>query len=221
MKFNTKRWEKISPTEQKVHVTGPGHFVNPQVLRDISGNTIIYRWNESVGSTIFLTLFAFFWNAIAYGVVFMTMNGAPIRINRVPYPSLQAAFEANPFILIFLLFHLIGAMALYWCLSLWFNKTTFTFDGLTLKKKVGPFPYPGSSLTLSHSSVSQFYVQKSVSKSSKGATHISYRVIALRTDGPEVEIHNASRSYQSARILEQWLEEKMGIEDRPIPDEVD
>jgi hypothetical protein len=51
------------------------------------------------------------------------------------------------------------------------------------------------------------------------ARAVGFRVMAQVHNQPDVRLENGLPSYADARILEQWMEKRLGIKDRPVPDE--
>jgi len=209
-------WEKVSESE-KEYVEGAGPFTDEHGQASIHGNTIVHKWNTKGRG--FLTFFAIFWNAFVFTFLSATWSGS-VTVNGTPYKSLQHAFDNDPSVLVFLIFPAIGLGIGYVCAALWFNKTTIKHNYKGLEITRGPVPWPKSKVIISSSDIVQCYVQVYSSHSQNKRPIYAYRVVAQVLNGAEQIVEDGLPNYRAARILEQWLESKLDIEDKSVHGEV-
>lgn len=174
-----------------------------------SGNNLIYYWRESIGTALFISVFALIWNGVVLGALYATITGDGLSVDDVPYTSIADAYAQHPVIIIFLLFPIIGLGAAYFALCFWLNKTTFSYDGFYLLKKTGPLPFKGD-LKLSRSTIVKVYVKLVPAAKTRNVAE-SFNVIASTIDGREIAILNLGLRLQDATTLENWIKEKFNL----------
>jgi hypothetical protein len=209
-------WKTVEPEGAKPTVPGLGPY--REAAARPSGS-IVRAWRGSTtGSLVFLTFFATVWN-VGVGAVMVEARGITIDGNF--YPSLSEALGAHPSNVFIFLFPLAGIVMGYIVLACWINRTvvTATMDALIVER--GPLPWRNARVVVSASELVQLYVQAYTSHEENDAPITAYRVMANRRagDGSPVLIDRGMKSYEDARALEQWIEERMGINDRPVPGE--
>ncbi len=209
-------WEKVDESE-KEFIQGCGPFTDQHGQPSIHGNTIVHPWNSKGRG--FLTFFAIFWNAFVFTFLTATWSGS-VTVNGTPYKSMQDAYANDPSVLIFLLFPIIGITLGYICTALWFNKTKIKHSYKGLEVTRGPIPWPNSFELIPIDEIVQCYVQVYSSHSQNKRPVYAYRVVAQCMNTSEKIIENGFPNYREARILEQWLESKLNIEDKAVHGEV-
>ena len=209
-----KRWERLPEGHhEKEYVAGSGSFTNEYGEASLSGNTIKRSWSSRGRG--FLTLFALLWNSFVSFIFLAAWNG-PLTVNGKPYDSVSQAFESDPTVLIFLLFPFVGFCIAYISATMWINKTRIKYSYKGIEITRGPLPWPRSKVNLKASNISQFYVQVYSSHTQNKIPVYAYRVVASQLAGEETVIEDGLSSYNDARILEQWLESKLNIEDKAV-----
>jgi hypothetical protein len=219
------QWSKLSETSQdpafrKGHVPGTGAYTDEWGNASLEGRNLQRLWRIGGSSKWFLSTFAIFWNSICGVMMAAMFGGAPIRVNDVAYDSFASAFAEQPFIAVFALFPLVGLVMAYWALVTWVNRTRIGFVGHELVISRGPLPCPRPYQRLPMSNFSQVYVEQYTSHSENKRPVTAYRVVAQMKVGPKVVIDSGMSDYADARILEQWLESKLGLADAPVLGEV-
>jgi hypothetical protein len=193
----------------------PDLFTNVNGKPDISSDTLIRKWKPSY----FLLTFAGFWN-IFLAFAFLHIWNGPLTLNGKNYSSIQAASEADPTMFFFLSYPVVGLIVAYIAAALIFNRTTISLKDGHISVSRGPMPWYPKRLIVSTSSIRQVYVEEYTSHSENKRPVIVFRVMAQISIGEDVCIDKGFPNYSSAKILEQWLESKLGIEDEIVPGEV-
>ena len=219
-----KNWQVVDLEAQgfksnngaKPFIEGSGPFIDTEGNPGLSGNTLIRSWSSP--TTIFLILFSAFWNIFVNFFIISTWNN-PITINRVRYLSIQHAYQDDPVVIVFAFFPLIGIGLAYISLCLLINKTTISLKSGQLHVRSGPLPWGFKKSPISTSTIKQIYLQQYSSHSINKVPVISFRVMAQVMNQKDICIDDGFSDYSAARILEQWLESKLTIEDKSIPGE--
>ena len=208
------------PIGQKPILDSTGSYTDINGQPDISGNTIVRRWKDSGSqSRNSLTLFALIWNGIITYSIFMMLDGT-VRINGRVYSSLIEGFYQDKTTLFFVLFPIIGIGFMYSALAMWINHTVILIDHDTLIVKRGPIPWPPLKVEIRLSELRQLYVQAYTSHKENKRPVVVFRVMAQISHGTDLLIDKGMDTYSDARILEQWIEQKAGIQDYSVPGEV-
>lgn len=223
--IKTNRWKPVnsqnhgyeSKDGSKPIVEGPGPFIDESGNSNIEGKTIIRTWRSSASSFIFM--FTCIWNFFVCFFISFTWDG-PLKINGTSYSSLQEAYRLNPTTIIFALFPLVGILLAYISIALLINRTKVSIDGDKLTVKRGPLPWFPQNLVVSTTSIRQVYIEEYSSHSENNRPVISFRVMLQMSKGNDVLFDKGFSNYSSARILEQWLEQRLMIEDQRVPGEV-
>jgi hypothetical protein len=85
----------------------------------------------------------------------------------------------------------------------------------------GPLPWRGRFVALAASTIQQLYVQQYVSHEENDQPATAFRVMARLTDGRDIVIDRGMGVYSDARALEQWIEKRWKIVDRPVAGEAE
>ncbi len=221
-------WNNVDPQRfvsrevafgQKPILDSTGSYTDLDGYPDLSGNTIVRRWRSSgVAGRGYLTLFTLLWDAFIVFFVAMTLHG-PITINDTPYDSLIEGLQNDEGAWVFLLFPLIGLVLSYFVLAIWINRTVISIQQDMLVVTRGPIPWMPLKIDIKLSELRQLYVQAYSSYTENDRPVTSFRVMAQRLHGSDLVIDKGLNTYSDARILEQWLERKAGIQDCPVPGE--
>ncbi|MGZ3691819.1 MAG: hypothetical protein ACXVAX_09960, partial [Pseudobdellovibrio sp.] len=117
------------------------------------------------------------------------------------------------------LFPVLGLIFFYFPVAEFFNKSVFEAGPTGLNVSHGPLPWNVKNLTIPKNNISQCYVERFSPYSENNRPVICFRVKAVQINGPEVILSRGFRSYADARILEQWLENRLEIKDVNYPGE--
>lgn len=200
--------------DKKTHIEGPGSFVVPQGRKSINSTTIIRRvWDQSA-INLFVVISVFFAVAVFVNYVFLISKN--LELNSVVYPTFGDAIKANPGLGTIFLGPLVCFALMYRFLVRIVNRSVFQVVNRDVIIQRLPLPWSGQYRKYSHEHLTQFYVKKVF----EGENGYSYSVIAQFNNGPEQVIENRFDNYADAKILEQWLEEKLGIKDQSVTGEV-
>ncbi len=222
--FRNKEWKPANfekygydSGKNKPLIDGAGIFFDVKGNASIAGNAIIRTWRSNLNS--FLLFFTLFWNFVVGVLIYGTWNG-PITVNGVKYESIRHVFESDPSIVLFLLFPVVGVSLLYILVLNLINRTRISFENQRLTIIRGPLPCRRRRAVFLASEVKQIYVQEYSPYSQNDQPVISFRVMAQLLNSADQCIDEGFQDYSSARILEQWLERKLGIQDQVVPGEV-
>lgn len=121
--------------------------------------------------------------------------------------------------MIFSLFHVvIGVVVGVSMLRTMLNTTTITVARSRLTIDIGPVPAAGK-LNVASSSIEQLFVVSREHRGKRGRRWHTFDVMARTKDGREQKIVAALGSERQAWFLEQQLEKKLGLVDRPVTGE--
>ncbi len=132
--------------------------------------------------------------------------------------ALSAGDAALPMLLIPLLHVAAGVGLSYFTLCGFVNTTHITVRQGRLHVKHGPLPWPGGR-SIETMTLDQLFCAKKVHRSRKGGTSTSYLLKAQTRSGDTLKLLTLHDETQ-ALFLEQRLERVLGIQDRPMPDEL-
>ena len=147
-------------------------------------------------------------------------SGEPVTVDGVQYESVLAAIEAHPMDPGLLIPPLLGGAALYLFLAMALNRTVFSVSNGSLTITRGPLPWRKSRQLFPIGSLTQLYVEQYSSHSRNGKRVLAYRLKAYQLNGPPITLDSAMTNSNDARILEQWLEARLGIRDQWVPEEL-
>ncbi len=204
----------------KPYIKGSGPFVDNDGSSSLSGNALIRNWWSL--SNLFSIIFAVFWNVFLYFFIKSSWNN-PVTVNKVKYLSLQHAYQDNQIDIFFMIFPLLGIWLAFWLayrsICYIVNKTTISLESGQLQITKGPLPWGVKKSPVPSSAITQIYVQQYSTHSRDRVPVISFRVMAHVMNQEDICIDDGFSNYSAARILEQWLESKLKIEDNIIPGE--
>jgi hypothetical protein len=182
--------------------------------RDLSGNTIVWPWRQK--TSLFLLFFSIAWTITScIGII-----GTSFSLGSVfTLDAWVKALSRDPAAMIMGLFPLIGIAIFYAFLALYYNKSKFTVTSDGLSVESGPLPWPNSKFQIQSANISQLYVQIYSTYERNETSVKAYRVVLQETQGHEYVIASGFPTYREARILEQWLENKLAIKDKAISGE--
>ena len=225
-----KLWVRVEPDTSigansiKETYEGPGSFMNAHGIPDVSGDTLVRRWGDSSMRKGFLTCFALLWNTFISFFIADMVSGEmipfKIAVNGTRYANFEEVSAQDPIVFVIFLFPLFGLFVGYLVLCLWVNKTSFRLERSTLSVSHGPLPWFRKNLNLNVTKIRQAYVQQYTSHEENKRPVTSFRVVLQLVDGSEKVLDQGLRNYSDARILEQWVEKKLRLEDRPVIGEV-
>ena len=163
-----------------------------------------WRWFSPMA--FFLLFFCIAWDGF---LVFWYVNAL----------SRDGGPEMLPFLLFPLLHVAAGIGLTAYTVALFVNRTTLTLRDGSLQIRHHPIPWRGAR-TLPASGLSQFYAVRRVHHN-KNTTSTSYDLMVL--DGQDTATHllRGLSTLEQARYLEQWLEQALGIKNRPVEGEAD
>ena len=98
------------------------------------------------------------------------------------------------------------------------NRTTVAVEGGTLTVRHRPVPWRGN-LSIEADQVAQVYCEERSARRSDDARN-TYLVTAVLRDGGRVRLLSGLTDVEHALYVEQRIEERLGIRDRPVPGEL-
>lgn len=166
------------------------------------GFRILRRWFSPI--FVVLAFFAAIWlGMLAFGYGMMVSSGAPL------------------FVMLFPLLHVgVGVGLGYWALCGFLNTTTVEAEGGRLTVRHRPLPWPGNA-TWAAAELSQVYVKEKVHRHKDGGETSTYDVLAVTREGRGTKLLSGLPDADSALFVEQEIERRLGIEDRPVAGEVE
>lgn len=189
------------PERERANVAQPDGFT----VEDHGRVLIISRRWRSGCAIAFFSVFALVWNGFVWSIYWLP--GAPVGI----------------FNLFLVPFQLVGLGLAYLVAALFVNSTTITVDNRNVRVKHHPLPFPGS-VELGVTDIEQLFVRNrlstSSSKSGSRSIRVHYSVEAVLRDGKRKPLLRQVSDADTALWLEQVLEERLGIADRPVRGEM-
>jgi len=163
----------------------------------------VRRWFSPV--YFVLLFFCVIWNGfllLFYGV--LTTSGAPFFA--FLFPALHVA---------------VGVGLAYATVSGFVNRTVVEVDrGDVLTVRHGPLPWPGAT-SIPVADIAQVFVTERTSRSDSESVQASYAMNVLTRSGRRaVLVRGMLSSLEHALYIEQELERRLRIKDRPVPGEV-
>lgn len=113
----------------------------------------------------------------------------------------------------------VGVGLTYYVIATLFNSTAITALGGRLRVAHGPVPWMGNT-DLDGSEVSQLFCKEKARQNRNGQS-FHYEVWAVLRDSTTKKVVGAGLTMEQALFIEQKLEHALGIQDRPVPGEVD
>lgn len=167
------------------------------------------RWRWFTPVTLFLIPFALGWNAFLVGWYALAFSGVGGDSGGEPF------FGPRLIMLVFPVAHVAVGVGLgYSVLTGLFNSTRLTVAHNLLQIRHGPLPWLGGG-TWERAELAQLFVEEETTRN-RGST---FRLSAVLRDGRQVPLLKGLREKAQARWLEQALEGRMRIEDRPVAGE--
>jgi hypothetical protein len=170
---------------------------NIVVERTGMGLTLSYKWFSFMH--IFLALFCVVWDGFLIFWYNMALTSdAPLLF--ILFPIVHVA---------------VGVVLTYSTIAGFVNKTTVTVSNGNISIYHGPLPWLGSKTIPAHT-LTQLYIEKKVSRSSKGHSRVTYQLSAITTDNKKVKLISSVDSHETALYLEQEIESHLGIRDQRV-----
>jgi hypothetical protein len=120
--------------------------------------------------------------------------------------------------LINLLPTLLGLLFAYTLLMFLFNRTVIEIADERVSFSHGPLPwFPGRSFNAGE--LEQLFCEEHINRLSRGAPDYDYELKALTTDGRTLCLLSDIPDAEQAWFLEEQIERRLGITDRPVPGE--
>lgn len=166
------------------------------------GGTLTVRWRWFGYHLLFLLFFCCIWDGFL--VVWYTIG---------------IATKAPIVMLVFPVLHVaVGVGLSYYVLAGFLNKTTLKLDGVDLSVSHGPLPWRGA-FSLPAGEIDQLYCFENKIYN-KGSVRYEYELRALLRSGGERTIVKSLHDSQQALYLEQMLEDRLQVVDRPVEGEL-
>lgn len=160
---------------------------------------LTYRWFSA--KIVFLTLFCVLWDGflLVWYTIALTQGG-PVPMLVVPLVHVA-----------------VGAGLTYYVLCGYLNRTRVRAGNGRLQIRHGPLPWPGARDLLG-SDLDQFFVTEEVRRTKNGRRTF-YR-LQVRLQNGEIHKMLDVEARERALYIEQQIERRLGIEDRPMPGEL-
>ncbi len=165
-----------------------------------AGVDLVVTWPWSRLKGAILLGFSVFWDAAL--TVFLFVGAEQGHLKFLPFLSLHI---------------LAGLYITYMGLANLLNHSRLCLSNGLLTVQHRPLWWPGK-VDLEASTIEQLYVVERVHRSKNGRSE-SYELMALRTDGIATPVVANLQNVEEARYLEQQLESRLGISDRPVAGE--
>lgn len=152
--------------------------------------------------TIFITVFAVFWNGLLYSY----------------YGALHE--EADSFDRLFPLIHVgAGIFMTYYAIASWFNTSTVSVSKQIIEIIHKPIPWFGNK-SISSMDLKQLYVKERVTRQNNG-NNITYEVHAILYSGTNAKLLTGLETSEQALYIEQEIEKYLGIKNARVKGEID
>ncbi|HNC97967.1 MAG TPA: hypothetical protein PKW90_17690 [Myxococcota bacterium] len=159
---------------------------------------VTWPWSRTKGAI--LLGFSVFWDAAL--ILFVVVGAERGLLAFLPFLSLHI---------------LAGLYIFYMGLAHLLNHSRLSMDNGLLRVQHRPLWWPGQT-NLETSAIDQLYVMERV-HNSKNSRSYSYELMALRTDGIATSVVRNLESVEEGRFLEQQIESRLGITNRPVAGE--
>jgi len=191
-----KGGEEAAPPRLRGPVPMPGKF---RMEEQAGGFVISWRWLSYVH--VFLLFFTIAWDSFLIFWYGMAMG------------------EGAPWIMfVFPIGHLaVGLGLTYVVLTGLLNRTTVTVERETLTVRHAPLPWPGN-VSVATDQLDQLYCRRRISHGKHGPSY-SFEVRAVTQEGRKMTLIKGLESEDQALFIEQQIESRLGIEDRPVAGE--
>jgi hypothetical protein len=113
----------------------------------------------------------------------------------------------------------VGVGLAYWTLCGFINATTVAAERGEIDVRHAPLPWPGGG-TYAAADVAQVFVREKVHPQKNGGSSTTYEVHVLTRSGAAKRLLSGLLDVEQALYVEQELERRLRIPDRPVPGEV-
>jgi hypothetical protein len=172
-----------------------------RIYEDKSGRLII-KWKSR--EKYFFIFFAALWNTFEI-FYFADEWNHRTKFNGSIYLSLQDAINDENFTT-FLILPLLGVIFAYIAICFLINKTKYSFERGSLEIRKGPLPWFPKKFVLPSSEIEQFYFQENDRRSNK------FLLMVRLSNSSNICIDKGIIYLSEVSILEQWLENKLGLQ---------
>jgi hypothetical protein len=172
-----------------------------RIYEDESGRLII-KWKSR--EKCFFIFFAALWNTIVISYFPDEWNHRT-KFNGTMIPSLQDAINDENFTT-FLIHPLLGIIFAYIAICFLINKTKYSLERGSLEIRKGPLPWFPKKFVLPSSEIEQFYFHENDRRSTE------FLLMVRLTNSSNICIDKGIIYLSEVRILEQWLENKLGLQ---------
>ncbi|MFH0990080.1 MAG: hypothetical protein V1799_08700 [bacterium] len=183
--------------EQPIKTPQPNNVTIDQTT---SGLVLTYRWFSP--KFIFLALFCVIWDGFLVFWYAIALGGNS-SWEMILFPVLHIA---------------LGIGLTYYTVAGFINRTVITVGQGRLSIEHGPMMWFGSWL-LNSTEISQIYVEEIVTRGKHGPS-TSFQLNAITQDGRKIKLMGGFESADSARFIENKVEEWLGIHDRKVEGEL-
>jgi hypothetical protein len=166
-----------------------------------TGFRIVRRWFQAAVILLFVFLVVWF-GFLAFFYRMASAGGAPTLFYL--FPLIHVA---------------VGVGIGYWALCGLVNRTTIECAYGVLGVRHHPLPWPGNR-SFATADLAQLYVKEKVTHNSKGGVRVTYGVFALGRDGRTSKVVAGLSDVDQAFCIEQEIERRLRIGDRPVVGEV-
>jgi hypothetical protein len=149
-----------------------------------------------------LLVFCIFWDgflAVWYTAAFA--SGAPLAMKL--FPILHLA---------------VGVGLTYLVIAMFVNTTTIKIGSMEVSVSHGPLPWPGNKKLL-RGEIDQLFCEEKVHHGKNGTT-TTYDVQLIKKGGARITFMTGLQDTREARYIEQVVEERLHLKDRPVSGEV-
>jgi len=197
-----------SPVEKLPARPRPKVALPRDIQLEDRGSELVYRRRWFHWTAIPAFLFALLWNAIV-GVVALVAW-------RLEVPDM--------FILVPAGLAVVGLGLLYYAVCQFFNSTVMRVNAHEITVRQGPLPSPGNR-RVETATIEQFYCTERVWMSNSSVSHTTHRYYryslwAMTGNSCSVCLLSGVRSAEHAVFLEQLLESRLKIQDKPVAGEL-
>jgi len=202
---------------RKPVVLGLGPYRRPAVhmRADQTTDALFRQWRSTPAESVwYFTLAAIFWSGISTAMIVSMLRLQSIGVNDHSHSSFSQALGHDPWIGIFVVFPLLGIVHGYIAVAKWVNHTRIDLLSSCVIIRCGPLPWRGRFVAIAVSTIKQLCVQQYVGHDENDHLPSAFRVVARLKDGRDIPIDHGMSAYSDARVLEQWIEQRLDGPDR-------
>ena len=193
--------EQLARENEETERRNAGRPQPKSVTVDPAGGGVTYRHRWFSWKIVFFTVFCLFWDSF---LVFWYA---------------MAFRDPDPMALLLPLIHLaVGVGLTYFTIAGYVNSTTVHLDRGHLSVRHGPLPWPGQ-VDVGTKDLRQLFCEERVTRGKNGPNY-SYRLHAVLADGTRRKLLSGLDTPEVPRYLEQQLEARLQITDRPVRGEL-